>query len=277
VVKIARRAGLDELAVFEDGEAIGDAEGFFLIVGDVDGGEAGGFADAADFAAHFQSQFCVEVTEGFVEQKAGGMNGEGAGEGNALLLAAGELGRAAVGIGFHADHGEGFGGAFFLIGFTEIANGEAEANVLHDGHVGPEGVTLKAHHGVAMLGADAGDIEAVEGDLAGGGFEQTGDETQKSAFAAAAGAEEEEKFAGFYFEGDIAQGGRGGGIEAFGEVGELDAGHFMDAFCLQMNRGNPHPSPPPEYSERGKECEGVVPWKIGTDPIIKTAECSGGG
>ena len=39
---------LDDLAFLQEGDFVGHGEGFFLVVGDVDGGDPGVFADVAD-------------------------------------------------------------------------------------------------------------------------------------------------------------------------------------------------------------------------------------
>ncbi len=86
-VDLARGADLADVATGEDGEAVGKREGFLLVVGDVDGGEAGGFADAADFSAEFLAQRGIEIGKRLVEQEAARLGDEGAGERDALLLA----------------------------------------------------------------------------------------------------------------------------------------------------------------------------------------------
>jgi hypothetical protein len=130
-------------------------EGFFLVVGDVDGGEAELIADAADFAAHVEAEFGVEVGERFVEEETVWSDGEGSGEGDALLLTAGELVDAAFAEMAHLDHVEGFADAGDDVWFGEFAFLEAEGDVFSDAEVRPEGVALEHHGGVAAVGGDA--------------------------------------------------------------------------------------------------------------------------
>ena len=108
IVEFGAGADLGDFAVLHQGDAVGDGQGFFLIVGDVDSGESRGFADAADFGAHVVAELGVEIAEGFVEEETVGADGQGAGEGDALLLAAGQSGGFAVGEFFHLDQLEGF-------------------------------------------------------------------------------------------------------------------------------------------------------------------------
>lgn len=87
-VEVYWGAELHDLAVLQESDFVGHGEGFFLVVGDIDGGDAGGLADIADLVAEVVAEFGVEVGEGFVEQEDGGFDDDGACEGDALLLAA---------------------------------------------------------------------------------------------------------------------------------------------------------------------------------------------
>ena len=68
-------------------------------MGYINGGDAELLLDAADLGTHVNAQLGVQVGQGFVEEQHAGLNDQGAGEGYALLLAAGELVGEAV---FHA-------------------------------------------------------------------------------------------------------------------------------------------------------------------------------
>ena len=94
-----RRAGEDfvragdllDHAVAHHGDAVGHGQRLELIVGDdhrrlVEAGQ-----QLLDLAAHGLAQLHVEPAERFVEQEAGRVAHDGAGHGDALLLALGEL------------------------------------------------------------------------------------------------------------------------------------------------------------------------------------------
>ena len=149
---------------------------------------------------HVEAEFGVEVAEGFVEEEALGADGEGAGEGYALLLAAGKLIGAAVLEMIHLDEGEGFGDALVALGVLDFANAQAEGDIFGDGHMGPEGVALEDHAGVTAVGGHEGDIFGIEEDSAGGWEREAGDHAEEGGFAAAGGAQEEEEVAGGNFE-----------------------------------------------------------------------------
>jgi hypothetical protein len=73
-------------------------------VGDEDGGGFQFALEAADEGAHLRAESLVEGGKRLVEQEETGARDESAGEGDALLLAAGQLADLAAGEGF--DTGE---------------------------------------------------------------------------------------------------------------------------------------------------------------------------
>ena len=60
-------------------------------MGDVDAGDAQPLLDAPDLGAHLLAQLGVQVGERLVHQQHLGLHHQGAGQGHALLLPAGEL------------------------------------------------------------------------------------------------------------------------------------------------------------------------------------------
>ena len=75
---------------------------------DVNGGDAKLALDAANLGAQFDANFCVEGGERFVEKKQLRLNGDGASEGDALLLPAGKLIGVAVSVIRQMDQVEHF-------------------------------------------------------------------------------------------------------------------------------------------------------------------------
>ena len=67
-------------------------------MGHVDRGDAERLLKLADFAAHLDAQLRVEIGERLVEQQHLRLDDEGAGDGDALQLAARELMRPAIAI-----------------------------------------------------------------------------------------------------------------------------------------------------------------------------------
>ena len=73
------------------GDDVGDAQRLLLVVGDEDGGDALRREDLARLLAHLLAQARVEVGERLVEQDRARLGDQGPRQGDALLLAAGEL------------------------------------------------------------------------------------------------------------------------------------------------------------------------------------------
>src|SRR5207247_6665849 len=85
-----------DTSLVHDRDAIGDAHRLVLVVGDQDGGEPELALQPLDLDLHVQAESLVERAERLVEQQHGGLDGERAGHGDALLLASGELAREAI-------------------------------------------------------------------------------------------------------------------------------------------------------------------------------------
>jgi hypothetical protein len=222
-VNLKGGADLAEDAGVHDGDAVANGEGLFLVVGDVEGGETEVLAEAADFTAHLDTEAGVEIGKRLVQEKAAGLDYEGAGEGDALLLAAGELVDAAGGEGGEAHDCEDLGDFFRDFSARGFLFLEAEGYVSLDGEMGPEGLALEHHGGAAEVGRGAGDLGIADEDATCVGVDEAGYGAEECRFSTAAGAEEEAYFAGGDLEGD---GGEGdGGAEAPGDVFDADGGH----------------------------------------------------
>lgn len=103
---------LFEFAVGDDGDVIGDEEGFEWVVGDPEGGAglvargAGRVGGLDDDRREFEPGVAIEAGEGLIEDQQLWIGGEGAGEGDAALLSAGELAGFAFGVVGEAEDGE---------------------------------------------------------------------------------------------------------------------------------------------------------------------------
>ncbi len=158
----------------------------------------------------------VERADGFVADDEFGFHGEGAGDADALALAAAEFVGITPGVrGVQPDGLEQFGDALLAGGFAsgERMNIQRLADDLLDGHARierPEGV-LKNHLKLPATGAQgiaghAGDVLAVQPDGAGGGVGEPHDGAAEGGLAAAAFADQTEGLAGREAEGDAVHG-----------------------------------------------------------------------
>lgn len=150
-------------AVDESDAAVGGG-GDFGAMGDEDHGGfllAGEPGDEVDDGGTGSG---VEVASGFVGQQDRGLMDEGAGEGGALHLAAGELMRAVVGAIGESDGGEEFAGSLPAEGIGPAGEQEGEEDVFLDGQRGEEVKELEHKTDLeASKGGEFGIVERVEG------------------------------------------------------------------------------------------------------------------
>ena len=96
VVQLVGPAALEQAAEVHHADAIGQRERFFLVVRDEHGGDLQLALHLADRAAQLFANLRVQRAERLVEQQHFGLVRECARDGDALLLAAGELRRQAI-------------------------------------------------------------------------------------------------------------------------------------------------------------------------------------
>ena len=90
-VAIARALAAEPEVYAHHGHVVRHGEGFALVVGDVDEGDADPLLDGAELGAHVLAELEVERGERLVEEQHLGLGGQRAGDGDALFLPAGEL------------------------------------------------------------------------------------------------------------------------------------------------------------------------------------------
>ena len=95
-IDLQRRLILLQDAVVDQADLRGKGHGLHLVVCNIDKGRAGLDVQTLQLIAHLETQLGVEVAERLVHEQDGRLRSQGAGDGHALLLAAGELGRVAV-------------------------------------------------------------------------------------------------------------------------------------------------------------------------------------
>ncbi|GMA32050.1 hypothetical protein GCM10025875_20420 [Litorihabitans aurantiacus] len=193
-------------------------------------GEAGLGLDAAQLGAHVDAEPRVEVGQRLVEQQQLRADRDGAGERDALLLAAGELLRAAAGQVAEADEVERLLDDAPALRRADLAQLEPVADVLGHGHVREERVGLEDHAEAAALGRGARGVDAVDEDRARRRDGVAREHAQRRRLAAAARSEQRGELPG----GD-------------GEVDRVDGGEVAEALghLLEL-RGDGHRLIPPK-------------------------------
>lgn len=223
-------AGFEDAALVEEQDAIGDVAGEGEVVGDEEEGEAV-VGEAAEDVTDFLAEFGVEGGGGFVQEEDPGFHGQGAGNGDALLLTTGELGRAVMGAVGEADPFEELECLGFDLGAgaTEDVDGGFE-EVFEGGPVGEQIELLEDHADakpeLALLfardGMGAIDGDVIDGDVTTvGGFEVV-ETAEEGGFAAAGRADEDDGLRAWLVVVDGIEDAMG--VEGLGEFADGDHG-----------------------------------------------------
>jgi len=123
-------------------------------VGDVDGRDLELREEAAQLLARLLAQLGVKVAQGLVEEDHLRLGDEGAGQGHALLLAAGELRGGPLLEAVELDEAQGPGDLPFDLLPGLVAGLQRVGHVVEDVHVGPDGVGLEHHAEAPPVGRD---------------------------------------------------------------------------------------------------------------------------
>ena len=183
------------MAVLHNGDTVGDGKRLFLIVSDVYGGDAEAALKLFDDGAHLHAQLCVKVTQRLVHQQDARLDHERAGDGDALLLAAGQLVRLAVGEVRYLHQLQSLVHAgLYLLG-RNLARLETVGDIIAHTQVREDGVVLEHHADVALVSGHVVDALVAEIEVAALDGVKARYHAQKRGLAAAGRAEQREEFA----------------------------------------------------------------------------------
>ena len=186
-------ADLLDDAVLHDDDAVAQGHGLGLVVGDVDEGAVDALTQLQDLGAHLVAQLGVQVGEGLVHQQDLGLPNDGATDGHALALAAGQsLGLAAQVFGDTQGLRRLVDPAVNLL-LGHLAELQGELHVLPHGHVGIQGVVLEHHGDVPVLRLHVVHALAVDQQVTAGDILQTGHHPQSGGLAAAGGTHQHDE------------------------------------------------------------------------------------
>ena len=131
---------------------------------DVQGGDPDHDLDPPDLLAELAADLGVERGQRLVEEQHARLDREGAGERDALLLAARHLVRIAAGLGSEPDQVEHLVGLLLAGGAVHAAEAEAVGHVVPSRHVREQAVRLEDDPHVPPIGGDTGDVPTVHED-----------------------------------------------------------------------------------------------------------------
>ena len=175
----------------------------------------------------------VEGRGGLVTQQDLGSRCQGTGDGDALLLPAGELGRIGVGTGFQPDQGQQFADPALDLVLAPARQFQREGDVGGDGARGQQVEVLEDHADLAaslsqIPLAEGDQVLAIDDDLPLGGALQQVDAADEGTLAGTGGTDHPEDLALGHMQAHVTQGVHG--ITAFTvdfvETDQLNHGFF---------------------------------------------------
>ena len=163
--------------------------------------------DLLQLPLKLRPQLLVEGGERLVEQQDVGGEDERAGERHALLLAAGELARIAVGERYQLDEVERAADPVGGVRPRHAAHLQRERDVVEDGEVREQRVALEDHAEVALLGRQVRDARVVDEDVARRGLDEAGDDHEQRGLPRAGWAEQRQELTARHVERHAVHGG----------------------------------------------------------------------
>ncbi len=189
-------------------------------MGNEDGGDARLLLQPADFRAHFEAEFRVEIGERFVEEQHVRAADQSTGERHTLLLAAGKLCRPTTEEIAYMHERRNIRDLLLDIGGGDPLHHQRKADVLLDRHVRVERVGLEDDADITLLAGQVGDVPIAEQDAAGSRPVDAADGKQRRRFAATGRSEQRQHFSGAHFEVHILY--DLGGAKTLGKLVEQD-------------------------------------------------------
>jgi len=196
------------------------------VVGDIEGGETQAVTQLAHQVQDAGADADVEHRDGFVSDQEDGADNQGAGQDDALQLAAGEFGGAFVepsGRVVEVDEAEGFDDSRLVLGIGNVGVDEGFSDGAADGEAGVDGVEGVLEDELRLLAEvteavalEGGEVLGAEEEAAGGGFGEFEQEAADGGLAAAALADKADAFALVEAEVDAVDGTNGGVLAAEG-------------------------------------------------------------
>ncbi len=187
-------------AGFEQGDARGQEQGFADVVGNEDNGFAETPSQRAEFALQLGAGNGVERAEGFVHEEDGRVGSKGAGDTDALALAAGEFARVAFCefAGLETDEAHHFHKTREPFGWRPIFEVGNKRDVFCNREVREKPSFLNDITDAAAQadGIPVGGGATVDEHCSRGGKQESIDELEERGLAAAATSEEDEGFGG---------------------------------------------------------------------------------
>ena len=177
-INLLRPADLFEAPLLHQADAVGQRQRLLLIMRDEHRGDPGLALQLRDHLAHLQAQLRVEIRQRLVHEEEARPDHHRAGQRDALALAAGEFRRAALRESLQSHALERLSDAFAHIRLADVARAQAIGDVVIHRLVREQGVVLKHHADVALVGGQMRHVFFAEADRAVGDGKKSGQSAQ---------------------------------------------------------------------------------------------------
>ena len=246
--RVCGSSDLHDASIPHHGDPLAQRHRLRLVVGHVHGRHAEPGVQLGERRAHADAELRVQVRQRLVHEEGLRLPHDGATHGDALALAARELGGSSVEQLLQPQQAGDLLDATPDLRLLRAAHLQAVAEVLAHRHVRIEGVALEHHRDVAVARREVGHVPAADRHAARRDLLEPGDHPQQGRLAAAGRADENHELAVGDRQADVVD-GHDIAVEDLRDVGELDRGHcFRDESIV----GTAKSSRPVDHESRDK-------------------------
>ena len=203
VVDILRLADLLDLAFLHDHDLVRHGQRFFLVVRDVDKGNAEFVVHRLEFELHLLAHLEVERAERLIEEQDLRLVDKRAGDGDTLLLAARKRRDRAFLKALQVHQFQDFLDLAADLFLRRLLLLEAERDVLEDVHVREQRIPLEDRVDRPFVGRQRRDVLAVQQDVPFCRHLKAGDHSERRRLPAPGGAEEGDELAALHLEVEV--------------------------------------------------------------------------
>ena len=174
-------------------------------MGDEDEGDAGGLLDVLELHLHVLAELEVEGRQRLVQEQDFGLIDQGAGNGDALLLTAGEARDGALFKALEGNQRQHLGHGLLDLGLGDLLFPQGEGHVFKHVQMREQGVALEYGVDVALMGRQAVDVLPHKDNVAAVRGLKTADDAQQRRLAAARRAQQGDKLVVIDVEVDVVE------------------------------------------------------------------------
>ena len=182
-IDVLRRASLYDAARIHDGDPVGEAHGFTLIVGHEHEGAADLVMNAPKLILHGLAKLQIEGGKRLVEQQNRGAHHQGARQGHALLLAARQRAHRPIALRVEPNQRDDLADAAFHLFARHARDPGPVRNVLAHRHVREQAIALENHVGRSCVRTQRRHVLTLDVDAAARRTDEAPDRAQKGRLA----------------------------------------------------------------------------------------------